>query len=242
MDTPDYSELRTVESTQQLSRHSATGPQIASFELSDAEVQLVLHGVDARLQVLTPESGALQATTLEAQVAVLPKQADRPVCFAKQGDAIVLASAESARGAWHTTPASPKVERHVQEKATTLLVWENLIVLANPRQGVLISQDRGETYRSVPGSMAVTALTAGRFQRSVQLWLAMKRELKSTVDLVLLDPATLGLSRIAEFHAMNQDEFAPAQALVWDEEGETIYVAGEFGLRGFSGRSLGRTC
>lgn len=205
-------------------------PTIATW--SDAACT-VLTGAGRLLRL---GGGSLSADPLGAEhrVVKLPLDADRPLVLVQSERGLSVSETEDARpSARRTTPLERRLAKSLAEDPFEFAVQGPYVVFAGSRIGVVVLDTRAQSYQRVPGCVAVAALAAGRHAGQPHFWVALNHEISGRTDLVQIDPTTATATRIASTETVFDDEFAPARALAWAPRGRILYVAGDFGVRGF---------
>jgi len=181
-------------------------------------------GGSARVEPLGPEHPVVK----------LPLDTDRPLVLVQGERGLGLSEAEGTRAcAWRMTPLEPRWAKSLAEEPFEFAVQGPYIAFAGSRIGVVVLDTRVQSYQRVPGCVAVAALAAGRQAGEPRFWAALNHEISGRTDLVQIDPTTATAIRIASTETVFDDEFAPARALAWAPKGRILYVAGDFGVRGF---------
>lgn len=181
-------------------------------------------------------NGALRPLAVGTQhpIVQLPLETDRPLVMVRGDRGLCLQGADSWGGSeWRTIPVEPRWAKSLAEDPFEFAAQGPYIVFASSRFGVLVLDTRTRSFQRVPGCVAVTALTAGQQAGELRFWAALSHEITGRTDLIQIDPATVTATRLASTETVFDDEFAPARALAWASSAQVLYLAGDFGLKGF---------
>lgn len=187
-----------------------------------------------RLLLLTGDGIDPLTSGTEHPVIKLPLETDRPLVLVQSdhGPCLRVASSWGA-SEWREIPIAPRWAKSFTEDPFEFVAYGPYIVFAGERLGVVVLDTRSLGYQRVPGCVAPTALAAGRQGSEPRFWTALSHEITGRIDLVQIEPATATATRIASTDAVFDDEFAPARALAWAAATQVLYVAGDFGVKGF---------
>jgi len=192
--------------------------------LSGAGRLLQLGGSSVRAEPLSPEHPVVK----------LPLTTDRPLLLVQSERGLALSETEDPRAsAWRTIPIEARWAKSLAEDPFEFAVQGPYVAFAGTRIGVVVLDTRVQTYQRVPGCVAVAALAAGSHAGQARFWVALNHEISGRTDLVQIDPTTATGHRIASADTVFDDEFAPARALAWAPKGRILYLAGDFGVKGF---------
>jgi len=200
---------------------------------------VVLTGAGRLLRLCPSDSaggGSLRTEPLAAEhpIVKLPLDADRPLVLVQSERGLSLGETDDACAtAWRTTPLATRWAKSLAEDPFEFAVQGPYVVFAGSRIGVVVLDTRVQSFQRVPGCVAVAALAAGRHAGQPRFWVALNHEIAGRTDLVQIDPTTATAARVASTETVFDDEFAPARALAWAPRGRILYVAGDFGVRGF---------
>lgn len=187
-----------------------------------------------RLLLFEGDSFTPIAIGTEHPIVKLPLETDRPLVLIESQRGLGLHAKDSWSAAeWRAIPLEPRWTKSLAEGPFEFAAQGPYIVFAGSRLGVVVLDSRVQSYQRVPGCVAVTALAAGREMGEPRFWAALSHEITGRTDLVQIDPRTATPTRVASAETVFEDEFAPARALAWAASDRTLYVAGDFGARGF---------
>ncbi len=114
-----------------------------------------------------------------------------------------------------------------------LAVHEDVVALLEPGHGVRVSADGGVTLRRVRATARATAIAAGLVAARPSAFAALYDFATGRSLLVWIDAATAEAFVIAEIAPRADDEdgeSARVLSVTWDENTETLWAAGGFGL------------
>ncbi len=126
----------------------------------------------------------------------------------------------------------------VAESAAPLLATSGAAVaLAEFGRALLVSADRGKTFRPVPGSANATAIAGAELAGSSQFFSAIYRETSDESQILLVDPelasavciATVDSSSVHS-DAADRGEWAKISRLTWHAATQTLWAVGGFGV------------
>ena len=187
-----------------------------------------------RLLLLTGSTLRRATIGTELPVVKLPVETDHPLVLIQSDRGPCLCEAKSwSASEWRTLPIEPRSAKSLAEDSFEFAAHGPYIVFAGSHVGVIVFDTRAQSYQRVPGCVGVAALTAGRQAGEPRFWAALSHEISGRTDLIQIDPTSATATRIASTESMFDDEFAPARALAWSPSRQTLYVAGDFGVRGF---------
>ena len=113
-----------------------------------------------------------------------------------------------------------------------------VIALGDAARGLVVSADRGLTFRRVSGSANVTALGAGELDGRAVVFATLLIESEDRTELVTVDPESGEARRVGSLQgrAAASDELDDSlertrvAALRWDADSRCLWLAGNFGL------------
>jgi hypothetical protein len=119
---------------------------------------------------------------------------------------------------------------------------DDVVALATPEHALVVSNDGGQTFQSVPGTAGATAITSGRYGDRTCVWATLYREADDRSELLQIDPAlatALCVARLESPPAEHVDpsdrsEWARVAALEWHVETHTLWAVGGFGVVRFA--------
>ncbi|HEY6726937.1 MAG TPA: hypothetical protein VI197_23050 [Polyangiaceae bacterium] len=173
-------------------------------------------------------------TGTQHPVVQLPVETDRPLVLLRDGRGLCLHMADAwASPEWRTLPVDPRWAKSLAEESFEFAAQGPYIVFAGSRVGVVVLDTRSGGYQRVPGCVGVAALAAGKQGDEPRFWTALSHEIAGRTDLIQIDPAAATATRLASTETVCDDEFAPARSLAWAPSTQILYVAGDFGVKGF---------
>ncbi|MET0410172.1 MAG: hypothetical protein ABW217_02700 [Polyangiaceae bacterium] len=149
---------------------------------------------------------------------------------------------EDPVGRWRELPLALPPGLRI-DAATALCCHGELVAIAHEDSGVWLSQDHGQHFRRVPGTVSVSAIHFGLFDGRPTLFVA-STSAAPAIRVLVCDPASFELASVAELTpdgmpgvtvghgstpAEERDEWI-ARALVWDSRGRSLWLGGSFGL------------
>ncbi|HET9958287.1 MAG TPA: hypothetical protein VFQ61_27520 [Polyangiaceae bacterium] len=121
--------------------------------------------------------------------------------------------------------------------APLLAVCKNVIALAEPSLGVVISQDSGRTFQRIPGSTNANALAVGEQDGELCVFAALYDGARDRSTLIRIYGIPRSAEEIARIEASepggaseDAEEGRVAQ-LVWDATQQRLWAVGGFGVR-----------
>ena len=187
-----------------------------------------------RLLTLTEGQTEPKALVLRDPVVKLPLATDHPLLVVQGEHGLCLSEAEAfGDSKWRTLPIEARVARSLASDSFEVLALGPYVVFAGARVGVVVVDTRVQSYQRVPGCVGLTAVTGGLRAGEPRFWVALSHEVAGRTDLIQIDPRAAAALRVAVCETVADDEFAPARALTWNPRAQVLYVAGDFGVKGF---------
>lgn len=149
---------------------------------------------------------------------------------------------EDPVGRWRELPLALPPGMRV-DADTALCCHGELVAIAHEASGVWLSQDHGQHFRRVPGTVNVSAIHFGLFDGRPTLFIAITSAAPA-IHVLVCDPSSFALESVAELtpgsipEVSIQQGAAPAEerdewttrALLWDSRGRSLWLGGSFGL------------
>ena len=158
-----------------------------------------------------------------------------------QGRDRTLRSLDHGREA--TTPLTGPALLVAQGTTPLLATSADCVALSEFGRAILVSTDRGHTFRRVSGTASATALAGARLAGSARFFAALYRETTDQTEILLLDPqlgeavciARLdGSGESAAGDPVDRGEWARVARLVWHAPTERLWAVGGFGVLSFA--------
>jgi hypothetical protein len=133
----------------------------------------------------------------------------------------------------------PPIARTVGDGSAPLVTAApGVIALADGGRGLVVSADRGVTFRRVAGCAHVTALGAGELDGKPVVFATLLVESEDRTELVTVDPVSGEAERVGSLRAQpgasdeldDSLERTRVAALRWDADSRCLWLAGNFGL------------
>jgi hypothetical protein len=144
------------------------------------------------------------------------------------------------QGATRTTQPLGEPARSLARSATPLLATcGDAMALAEFGRALLVSPDRGKSFRRVAGGVGSTALCGAALSGGAQFFAAVYRETSDESQILLVDPvlatalcvALLDSSTLHPTHdAVDRGEWAKVTRLVWHGPSQRLWAVGGFGV------------
>jgi hypothetical protein len=151
----------------------------------------------------------------------------------------------------HTSPRaslSAGAARVVAMSDAPLLATSgDAVALAEHGRALLVSSDRGETFRRVAGSASTTAIAGAELGGSARFFAALYRETSDQSEILLVDPALGEAAIIARLDAsserspadaIDRGEWAKVLRLSFHAASGRLWAAGGFGVLSFAPAEL----
>lgn len=151
-----------------------------------------------------------------------------PVCLVKGDRAIRIVRSEST-GGFTATGATLRGDA----KNLVVAAHGDVVAVLDPGRAVLVSADGGRSLRTVEGSARATAITAGLVAGRPVVFAALFNPATETSKIAVVDAASADAVLVAGIDADDNDDgdFFRVVSLAWNEDTETLWGAGTFGLR-----------
>ncbi len=143
-------------------------------------------------------------------------------------------------GATRTTQPLSEPALSVAQSASLLLATAgDAVALAEFGRALLVSADRGKTFRRVAGGVGSSALCGAELAGSAQFFAAVYRETSDQSQILLIDPvlgsalcvAVIDSSASGSAHdAVDRGEWAKVARLVWHGPSQRLWAVGGFGV------------
>ena len=117
------------------------------------------------------------------------------------------------------------------------------IAIAEPGRALLVSTDRGTSFRRVAGSAGATAIAGAELADGARFFAALYRETSDQSEILLIDPALAEAVVIARLDAsserspadaIDRGEWAKVSCLSYHAASGRLWATGGFGVLGFS--------
>lgn len=181
-------------------------------------------------------NGALRALASGTPhpIVQLPVDTDRPLAMLRSESGWCLHTADGLNAPeWRTLPVNARWAKNLAEEPFEFAARGPYVAFAGSRLGVVVLDTRTKSSRRVAGCVAVTALAAGEHAGHPRFWVVRSHEITGLSDLIEIDPETATATRLASTETVFDDEFAPVRALAWAPVTQTLYLAGDFGVKGY---------
>ncbi|MES1173364.1 MAG: hypothetical protein ABUL62_03470 [Myxococcales bacterium] len=146
------------------------------------------------------------------------------------------------------SPFGAGAARSLAPSDTPLLATSgNAVALAEPGRALLVSSDRGETFRRVAGTASTTAIAGAELGASARFFAALYRETSDQTEILLVDPALGEAVIIARLDAnserspadaIDRGEWAKVARLSYHAASGRLWAAGGFGVLSFAPAEL----
>jgi hypothetical protein len=198
---------------------------------------LVLRTASGKL-LRSDDDGASFRRVSERKVVALSPEG--PPVLALSSDAVLLKSDDGA-GTFRELRLEGLAARLARAKSPLLAGYENCILLGDANLGILVSNNGGESFTRLPGTLGVNALCLGRALDSLFGFAAVYDDARDHTSLLRIDAEKLEVSTIATIDpdASDDDEMtegARVAALVWDGVHGRLWAAGGFGVKAYTER------
>lgn len=129
-----------------------------------------------------------------------------------------------------------------QSPAPLLATAGGAVALAERGRAILVSSDRGATFRRVPGSANTTAIAGALLDDHARFFAAVYRETSDQTDILSIDPTNGEAACIARLDgsvehaasdAIERGEWAKVTALGWHAPSGRLWATGGFGVVSF---------
>lgn len=144
--------------------------------------------------------------------------------------------------------ASAGASRVAITSDTALLATSgHAIAVAEPGRALLVSSDRGASFRRVVGSAGATALAGAELAGGPRFFAALYRETSDQSEILLIDPALAEAVVIARLDAsserspadaIDRGEWAKVSCLNYHAASGRLWASGGFGVLSFSANQL----
>jgi hypothetical protein len=177
------------------------------------------------------DAGALRATIEpELRVAALSSTASPLVAVLAGGRELALS--DDGGQSFERSKLAGYARGVAEGEAPLVAAEERVVVIADAERGVVVSSDRGRTFREVPGGANVTACAAGFHGGRPRAFLALYTEATDTTQIALVDAEDGTAQIVAVVAGPGDDDVLPASARItalgWD--GERLFAVGEPGF------------
>jgi hypothetical protein len=117
------------------------------------------------------------------------------------------------------------------------------VALAEFGRAVMVSADRGQTFRRVSGTASTTALAGARLAAGARFFAAVYRETTDQSEILLIDPELGEAVCVAQLDGsgessaadpVDRGEWAKVARLVWHAPTERLWAVGGFGVLSFA--------
>jgi len=179
---------------------------------------------------------------LHAEAVAVGTGCNELLVLAKGRSGTSLLRSSDAGSSWDTVELDQAARRVADGSAPIVSADGDLIVLADPVRGLVVSADGGNAFSRVPGCARVTALACGNLDGTALAWAALHREADDVADICIVDPHTATARRVAstgdtEAAVGSTDALAMTGwigALCWDAPGRRLWAVGGFGVATWS--------
>lgn len=149
-----------------------------------------------------------------------------------------LLLSEDGGGSFSEVALGELALKTLRSGAPLLAAQSGAVILADPELGVLVSEDRGHSFRRVPGTRDVTAVCLAEERSQMLAFAAIYDEAKDRTWLLRIAVADGDAQTIGEIVGAGADddgsESARTAALVWDDVHGRLWAAGGFGVKVFT--------
>jgi hypothetical protein len=132
-----------------------------------------------------------------------------------------------------------------QADAPLLATCGESVALADFGRAIMVSRDRGQTFRRVSGTANATAIAGASVAGAARFFAAIYRETTDESEILLLDPELGEASCIARFDGdtepsassgdpVDRGEWAKVARLIWHAATERLWAVGGFGVLSFA--------
>jgi hypothetical protein len=132
-----------------------------------------------------------------------------------------------------------------QSPAPLLATSGDSVALADFARSIVVSPDRGQTFRRVAGTANTTALAGAHLAGATRFFAALYRETTDQSEILLLDPVSGEASCIARLDGssepsassadpVDRGEWAKVARLIWHAPSERLWAVGGFGVLTFA--------
>ncbi|MEP7051656.1 MAG: hypothetical protein ABJB12_14940 [Pseudomonadota bacterium] len=138
-----------------------------------------------------------------------------------------------------TQPLAEPALSLAQNAAPLLATCGDALALAEFGRALLVSADRGKSFRRVAGGVGSTALCGAELSGSAQFFAAVYRETSDESQILLIDPvlgsalcvARLDSGTVHPAHdVVDRGEWAKVARMVWHGPSQRLWIAGGFGV------------
>jgi hypothetical protein len=149
-------------------------------------------------------------------------------------DGVRLGLSSDGGASFESLDLAPPAREIASGEAPLVAASGNVVVLGDAGRGVVVSDDRGRTFRRVSGMTNLSALSVGLFGGRLRAFAALYRETDDHSLLVEIDPAnaTATIGAVLSFPSPDDPDAAPelgrVERLVVDAE--RLWATGGFGL------------
>jgi hypothetical protein len=171
----------------------------------------------------------------ERRVVALAPRGMPAVAVSEEG---TLLFSEDGGGSFSEVALDELAKKTLRAGAPLVAAQGEAVVLADAELGVLVSRDRGQSFRRVPGTREVTAVCVGQEQADMVAFAALFDEAKNHTLLLRISVADGSAQTIARIDGEDADdegsESGRTAGLAWDEVHGRLWAAGAFGVRVFA--------
>lgn len=170
----------------------------------------------------------------ERRVVALAPRGMPAVAVSEEG---TLLLSEDGGGSFSEVPLGELALKTLKTNAPLVAGQGEVVVLADAELGVLVSADRGQGFRRIPGTREVTAICTGQQGAELVAFAAVYDEARNHTLLLRVSVSDGAAQTIGQIDGDSDDDGAETgrtAALVWDDVHERLWAAGAFGVRVFA--------
>lgn len=159
-----------------------------------------------------------------------------PAVAVSEDGALLLS--EDGGGSFSEVALDALAQQTLRAGAPLVAAHGDAIALSDAELGVLVSTDRGRSFRRVPGTREVTALCVGQEQDGLVVFAATYDEAKNQSFLLRIVASEARAETVARIDGLSGDEDGSESgrtaALVWDDVHGRLWAAGAYGVKVFA--------
>ncbi len=232
-----------VEGWREVAGLSALEPAVVELRRTQDSPDAVLGRLSGGRLLRSVDAGlSWNRVELHAEAIAVGTGCSELLVLAKARSSTSLLRSRDAGLSWDTVELDEAARQVADGSAPIVSADGDLIALADPVHGLVVSADGGNAFLRVPGCTPVTALACGKLDGAPAVWAALHREAEDVAEICAVDPRSATAHRVAstgDTESTSTPGDAPAMtgwvgALSWDPHSRRLWAVGGFGAATWS--------
>ncbi|HWA73645.1 MAG TPA: hypothetical protein VG937_14970 [Polyangiaceae bacterium] len=195
---------------------------------------LMLRTASGKLLRSDDDGISFRRVTERRVIALAPR--GMPAVAVSEDGALLLS--EDGGGSFSEVALDELAQKASSSGSPLVAAHGDAIVLSDTELGVLVSVDRGRSFRRVPGTREVTAICVGTEPSGTVAFAATYDETRNQSFLLRVVVSEARAETVARFEGTASDEDGSENgrtaAIVWDDVHQRLWAAGAFGVKVFA--------